>query len=110
MTPFIDCYMWEVKRYPFFFYEDKVSNHPLTRIYYYNSLEDSELPLNYNDIHVPETLITNLKEEYRNTTVENFIKQNLETIVQNNLMVMKQLNDNLGCCDTTVLDTVISHI
>lgn len=109
MTPFIDCYMWEVKRYPFFFYEDKISNHPLTRIYNYNSLTPIKFPLNYNDIHVPETSITNLKDAYRGTTVENFIRQNLQQIAQNNLMIMKQLTDNLWCCDTGVLDT-ISHI
>ena len=97
MTPFLNCNMWEVKRYPFFYFEEGISNHPLTRVYHYNSLTDSEMPENYNDIHLPEYLI-------HNTELLGMVMENLDALIKHQVPFMRQLNDNMWAFDANVLN------
>jgi hypothetical protein len=82
---FIDDYVWVVKRYPYYHFAPKTSNHELIGVYYYNSLfTPLDNIINLNDIHIPERLIKNVTPELKHRVFKS----------DKSIPFMRQLNDN----------------
>jgi len=91
---FIDGYVWEVKQWPRA--GEKFDFYQLNDIYYYNSLSsDLENKKQSVYIQIPELLIDG-KENIE------FVRNNLKEIIENNIPVVKRINDETWVCDLSL--------
>lgn len=90
MTPFLDCEMWEVKRFPC----NQAGNRPISKVYWYNSLACTEFPDNPNDIQVPEFLIKNRNDHFLGGTVIEFCRKHVNALAKEKVFCMVEISDN----------------
>ena len=90
-TPFINCYIFEVKQWPKM--GKNLDRYLLVDVYHYNSLTDIKEDKQQSPyMQIPEKFVRNANVDY--------LLQNLQTIVDNKLPVVKKINDDVWEIDT----------
>ena len=95
--PFINNYIWELKRWPTFRF-DEHTNFVVSQIYHYNSLENKMENMNINNIHLPQILIQNFD------TFSDTLSKNMSFIIENNIPIVKRIDDDKWFIDDKFLD------
>lgn len=95
MSPFLDCNMWEVHRFPY----DNVGKRTICKLYRYNSLNPSTFPTDTNNIQIPEFVINNLHEPFLDTTIGSYCAKHIQELVKEEVFCMIEISDKEWCFD-----------
>ena len=94
--PFINNYIWELRRWPAFKFEEH-TNFVVSQIYHYNSLEDGMENVNINNIHLPQMLIQNFD------AFSDVLSKNMGSIIKNYIPIIRRINDDLWIIDDKLM-------
>jgi hypothetical protein len=96
--PYLNCYIWEIKQYPKFGPEFK--HFLINDFYQYNSLTDIREDKQLSPyIQVPEVFVKCSKAD------KEIVLKNLNYIVEQNIPIVKNINDELWEVDLSWIKT-----